>query len=412
MAVEAQLCPQCGAAIQFGEGQTEVVCSHCGTTVVKAAAPGATSVEKELEAEKLVQETVRREKKLHAHGRPATGKIVSAQATDIFRPTVEGRAVLMSFAVEVQPDGETHFAAEARVLVGLSAVDKYRPGTLLDVRYDPQDRAQVSIEGRQGVKSVEERARERQAKEQARWKAKQAQRAEVAADAVNPAWGGPRPAGSVPVPVEFDHVTSLGPAAAVHEHQGIRLLSNFGTPRPNVLVRYRDGLAYRTHGPDVTTWRWDEAAVIQSNVSDHLSPHSSSVAWTEHEYTLTKHSGEKLVLDDGLKDIEPLIASVKQAVFALIGPPLVQRYQAGEALTFGPVTIQRQNALQLDGKPYAWDAIQDIKVENGLLQVTLRIGQKGQPVGQARASAIPNIELLCQLIGVPLLSPGDLSHIV
>src|SRR5712691_11067327 len=106
MAVEAQVCPQCGAAVQFGEGQTEVVCSHCGTTVVKAAAPGATSVVKELEAEKLVQETVGREKKLHSHGRPATGKIVSAQATDIFRQTVEGRAVLMTFALEVQPDGD------------------------------------------------------------------------------------------------------------------------------------------------------------------------------------------------------------------------------------------------------------------------------------------------------------------
>jgi hypothetical protein len=60
--------------------------------VVKATAPGATSVEKELEAEKLVQETVRRGKKLRSHGRPAIGKIVTAQATDIFRPTVEGRA--------------------------------------------------------------------------------------------------------------------------------------------------------------------------------------------------------------------------------------------------------------------------------------------------------------------------------
>jgi uncharacterized Zn finger protein (UPF0148 family) len=176
MAVEAQLCPQCGAAVQFGENQTEVVCSHCGTTVVKLAAQGATSVEKELEAEKLVQETVGRERKLHSHGRPATAKLVSAQATDIFRPTLEGRAVLMSFAVEVQPEGETPFAAEAKVLVALSAVAKYRPGTLLDVRYDPQDRAQVSIEGRQGVKSTEQRARERQAKEQARWKAKQGRR--------------------------------------------------------------------------------------------------------------------------------------------------------------------------------------------------------------------------------------------
>ena len=36
MAVEAQLCPQCGATLQFAENQTEVVCSYCGATVDKA----------------------------------------------------------------------------------------------------------------------------------------------------------------------------------------------------------------------------------------------------------------------------------------------------------------------------------------------------------------------------------------
>src|SRR6266851_228358 len=81
MAVEAQLCPQCGAAVQFGAGQTEVVCAHCGTTVLKGAAAGAASVEKEIADEKLIQETVGRERKLRGRGRPATGKIVSAQAT-------------------------------------------------------------------------------------------------------------------------------------------------------------------------------------------------------------------------------------------------------------------------------------------------------------------------------------------
>lgn len=219
----------------------------------------------------------------------------------------------------------------------------------------------------------------------------------VTGERVTPAWGGPRPQGSVPVPVEFDQVTSLGPAAEVYAHDGVRIFPNFGTPRANLMVRYRDGLAYRTGGKDVHTWRWDEVAVIQSNLTRHRSTHGSG--WTEHEYTLTKHSGEKLILDDGLKGVGRALASIKAAVFALIGPPLVQRYQAGEALTFGPVTVQRQNGLWLEGKPYAWDAIQDIKVESGRFKVTLRDRKKHE----VRASAIPNIELLCQMIGV--LSP-------
>lgn len=146
MAVEAQLCPQCGTAIQFGAGQTEVVCAYCGTTVIK---PAATSVAKELAAEQRVQETIAQEKKLYAAGVPATGKIVTAQATDIFRQTIKGRAVLMTFTLEVQPEGAPSFAAEAQALVQLAAVDKYQAGTLLEVRYDPQAHAQVAIVGRQ-----------------------------------------------------------------------------------------------------------------------------------------------------------------------------------------------------------------------------------------------------------------------
>lgn len=59
----------------------------------------------------------------------------------------------MAFTLEVQPDGETVFAAEAKALVRLTAVDKYRAGTLLDVRYDPQDHARVAIIGRHGAQN-------------------------------------------------------------------------------------------------------------------------------------------------------------------------------------------------------------------------------------------------------------------
>ncbi len=68
------------------------------------------------------------------------------------------------------------------------------------------------------------------------------------------------------------------------------------------------------------------------------------------------------------------------------------------------MTIQRQSGLQLEGMAsatYAWDAIQDIRVERGRFKVTLRDGKQHE----AHASAIPNIELLCRLIGLEFLSP-------
>jgi hypothetical protein len=348
-----------------------------------------------------VQVTVAREKKLRGHGRPATGKVVTAQATGIFRQTLEGRAVLMALTLEVQPDGEAAFSAEATVLVGLAAVEKYQAGTLLDVRFDPQDRAHVSVEGRHGVPSSnpEAQARQRHAREQAQHQAQlQAQRAQPnEPQAAQPAWGGPQAPGGKTAPAEFAHVTDMGHVSSVHEHQGLQLLPSFGPPRASVVVRYHLGLAFRTHGPEVTLWRWGEVATIQSNLVDNYLRHGG-LPRAAHEYTLTHQAGAKVILDDALKDVETLGTVIKDAVYRLIAPPLEQRYQQGEALAFGPVTIQRQNGLQLEGKLYAWDTIQNVDVNKGVLEVALRDGHKLA----ARVAQMPNLELLCQLIGVKL----------
>jgi len=210
-----------------------------------------------------------------------------------------------------------------------------------------------------------------------------------------PAWGGPRPPGAVPVPAEFATVTSLGPALEVYPHQGLKILPTFGTPGVSVLVRYRDGLAYRAGDNVVHAWQWEEVVVIQTKMARHPAKDSS---WTSHEYTLTKTGGEKLILNDEVKGVRDAAEYIKTAVFKLLRPSLKQRYQAGEALAFGPVTVHKQAGLQLDGQTYAWDSIEDIKVHHGQLNVTLRNRQKHA----AHTSAIPNVELLCQLIGVQL----------
>ena len=203
-----------------------------------------------------------------------------------------------------------------------------------------------------------------------------------------PAWGGPRQDG-VPVPAGFDGVSGLGPAVAVYESQGLHL-PHLGTAHASALVIYRDGFAYQAGNPDTHTWRFDEVAVIQSNLA--WPPHSAE----KHEYALTRTSGEALILDDAVKSVTNAADKIKAAVFARLAPTLIQRYQAGETLTLGPVTVQRAAGLTLGGQHYAWADILNIQVYSGRFQVSLRNGQHTE----LRASAIPNIELLGQLIGV------------
>ena len=217
-----------------------------------------------------------------------------------------------------------------------------------------------------------------------------------------PAWSGGRPGGGVPVPAGFDTVTGLGPAVAVEKYDWTGILPNFGTPRAHELVRYRDGFAYRAGGKDLHTWRWDEVAVIQSHLSRSAVDANGLVSMTR-QFTLTHTHGDQVILDDGLSNVSAEAAAIKQEVFARLGPAFAQRYQADEALTFGVVTVQRQNGLQLDGKRFAWNGIADVQVKAGHFQVTQSDGK----THAARVSAIPNIEVLCQVIGAKL-NPHEL----
>lgn len=221
---------------------------------------------------------------------------------------------------------------------------------------------------------------------------------------LTPAWGGARKQG-VPVPVEFDNVTSLGPATAVYgtnDNIGIFFNSaglSFGKKTSKALVLYRDGLAYKSGNETIQIWRWDEVSIITSNVD------FQNTRRAYHSYTLTKQSGENLVLDETLQNAEDFIRPIKQNVFALLLPPLTSSYNSGKAITFGSVNIHRQNGLQMGGKTHLWEDIMDIKVKRGRFKVVLRNSKEYEE----RTSSIPNIEMLCNMIGLKL-NQADLIY--
>ena len=151
MAVEAQLCPQCGGAIHFSALQTELVCPYCGTTVVKPAAPPPagppTSFEADARRNQLIAEMVVLQRRLNVEGVAAPAKIVSLQPMHL---TVGAGASgqLFSVVVEVQPAGGPAYTAQAKIAVSQASLDKYLPGALVNVKVDPRDPQVLVFEGR------------------------------------------------------------------------------------------------------------------------------------------------------------------------------------------------------------------------------------------------------------------------
>ena len=202
-------------------------------------------------------------------------------------------------------------------------------------------------------------------------------------------WGKLQANETMPVPAGFEGVTSLGPVIIVCPPKGLHM-PHLGAPHADTLVVYQDGFAYQAGGKDVKLWHFDEVAAIQSSLVEHGYLHK------EHKYTLFRNNGESLILDDGVQFVQTAEYQIKLAVFKRLVGSFIQRYEAGEALTFGPVTVQQQTGLQLGGRCYAWQDIQDVKVSSGELELTLSNKQHKS----LRTSEIPNIELLGRLIGL------------
>jgi hypothetical protein len=157
MAVEAQLCPQCGGTIHFSALQTELVCPYCGTTVVKPAAPltapplagPAPSYEADARRNQLIAEMVVLQRRLNVEGVAAPAKIVSLQPLHLTVGTGAGASgQLFSVVVEVQPAGGPAYTAQAKIAVLQASLDKYQPGTLVNVKVDPRDPQVLVFEGR------------------------------------------------------------------------------------------------------------------------------------------------------------------------------------------------------------------------------------------------------------------------
>jgi hypothetical protein len=193
---------------------------------------------------------------------------------------------------------------------------------------------------------------------------------------------------SAPVPVEFQEV-SLGPVIIVCPPKGFHL-PRLGTPHASTLVVYQDGFAYQAGGRDVKLWRFDEVTAIQSNLVDRGYFHK------EHKYSLIRNNGETLILDDDVQFVQAAEYQIKLALFKRLVESFVRRYEAGEALTFGRVTVQQQSGLQLGGHSYAWQDIQNVEVSLGKLELTLGNNQHKS----VRTYEIPNFELLGRLIGL------------
>ncbi|HEY3291005.1 MAG TPA: DUF3592 domain-containing protein, partial [Anaerolineae bacterium] len=103
-----------------------------------APSPAATA---QLQATLKAQDDANQQ--LIATGQPAKATVLAYTPTGI---NVNGSNPYVSLSLQVMPDARAPFVAQAQGVVAAQSVSKFQPGSVIYVRFDPNDTTRVAIE--------------------------------------------------------------------------------------------------------------------------------------------------------------------------------------------------------------------------------------------------------------------------
>ena len=117
---------------------------------------------------------------------------------------------------------------------------------------------------------------------------------------------------------------------------------------------------------------------------------------TIHIYTVGNRNGKRLVVNDSFSRVEELAQAIEENTFPSLFEQADQGYNACGSLTFGPVMVNK-SGIHFGKKHYAWDEVQQISIQEGVLKVSKKGGGlfSGRRVAVA---AIPNLRVLLNII--------------
>lgn len=108
---------------------------------MQAAAAPSPAAAAQLQATLKAQDDANQ--KIIATGQPAKATVLAFTPTGI---NVNGSNPYVSLSLQVMPDTRAPFVAQAQGVVAAQSVAKFQPGSVIYVRYDPNDTTRVAVE--------------------------------------------------------------------------------------------------------------------------------------------------------------------------------------------------------------------------------------------------------------------------
>jgi hypothetical protein len=167
--------------------------------------------------------------------------------------------------------------------------------------------------------------------------------------------------------------------------------------RTRVMVNlYRYGIETKLPQHPIQALRWEEiSGIAVATIQDRMWGITLHI---HHRITIQLNQHKPISLDDRIENLLELATRLKANLYPRLLPGLRARFKAGQALSFGPISIHA-NYIDIREKHIPWELVSRITVVSGHLIVDTHNQKSDHPKNiRVPIHLIPNLELLFQVL--------------
>ncbi len=163
-----------------------------------------------------------------------------------------------------------------------------------------------------------------------------------------------------------------------------------GTMDATVTIQ-ENGIRYNDK-KGIKAWRWEQVTQVFIILRRYQNTNILRRA-----YRLHNAAGDSFYFTDEVRDAEGAFNAIRQRAYPPMFSRALAQYEAGAAVSFGKVTVNRDSGLAIGKKTFRWDEITGAKVSGGHLFIS-KAGLGWLNDGDALVAEIANVELLIRVI--------------
>jgi len=150
-------------------------------------------------------------------------------------------------------------------------------------------------------------------------------------------------------------------------------------------------------GSKVEVFPWEQIESMWQAVTKHYT--NGIYTGTSHKYTVRRKDGVKVIFNDKFARVEEMGNTLSRAITNYLLPQVISAYNAGNTITFGPLSISMQGVS--NGRELLpWGQVKEMGVNRGV--VTVKKEGKWLSWSTIRAATVPNLFVFMALVNYVL----------